>query len=149
MVAPVTVSGDGLTDNNSKAKAGTEVTLTAQPATGFDFGSFMVKTTGNQDVTVTDNKFIMPTEAVTVSAAFEGRPVTATLNVTGADGTTCKATLLDDSYKEISSVTNSSCASTGMTNMTLPSRAQPQQSSQIKNMRITIATQKPTTLMYR
>ena len=49
--------------------------------------------------------FIMPAEAVTVSAAFVGKSVTATLNVTGNDGATCTAAILDENYNEISSVT--------------------------------------------
>ena len=107
----VTASGDGLTDNGTKAKAGTEVTLTVTPATGFDFESLTVtKTADNSAVSVTKEsdtiyKFTMPKEAVSVSATFVGKPVTASLSVTGNDGTSCAAAMLDSTYKEVSSVT--------------------------------------------
>ena len=47
-------------------------------------------------------KFTMPTEAVTVSATFELKPVPISLSVTGSGGT---AALLDDSYNEVESPT--------------------------------------------
>ena len=102
----VSVTGNGVTTNDgTKAKTGTEVTLTATPATGFDLGSVTVTKETGGTVTVTDNKFTMPAEAVTVSATFVGKPVTASLNVTGIQGTTCMAMLTNDSYEEINSVT--------------------------------------------
>lgn len=106
----VTASSDGLTDNGTKAKAGSEVTLTVTPNTGFDFDSLTVtKTADSSAVSVTKEsdtiyKFTMPQEAVSVSATFVGKPVTASLNVTGNDGTACTAAILDESYNEISSV---------------------------------------------
>jgi len=102
----VSVTGDGVTTSDgTKAKAGTVVTLTAAPATGFTFGSYTVKTENNETVEVTDNKFTMPAKAVTVSATFVGEDTTATLAVTGNEETTCTAKLLDENYKKIDSVT--------------------------------------------
>lgn len=106
----VTASSDGLTDNGTKAKAGSEVTLTVTPDTGFDFDSLTVtKTADSSAVSVTKEsdtiyKFTMPQEAVSVSATFVGKPVTASLNVTGNDGTACTAAILDESYNETDSV---------------------------------------------
>ena len=103
----VSVTGNGVTTNDgTKAKAGTEVTLTVTPNTGFDLvsGSVTVTKASGETVNVTDNKFTMPTEAVTVTATFEGRPTTASLNVTGDKGPNCTAKLLDESYNEIESV---------------------------------------------
>lgn len=104
----VAVSGTGVvTDNNdvTTAKAGSEVTLTVNAYTGFTLDSVTVKKANGDTVPVTDNKFTMPTEAVTVSATFAGHPTTATLDVTGNEGTTCTAKLLDANYKEVDSVT--------------------------------------------
>ena len=95
---------------NGQAKAGSEVTLTVTPDTGFDFESLtVVKTADNSAVSVTKvsetiYKFTMPKDAVTVTATFVGKPVTASLIVTGNDGTSCTATMLDSTYKEVSSV---------------------------------------------
>lgn len=48
------------------ATAGTSVTLTAQAAQGWHFAGWQ-----SEDVTVTDNTFVMPEKAVTVTAVFE------------------------------------------------------------------------------
>ena len=107
----VTASSDGLTDNGTKAKAGSKVTLTVTPDTGFDFESLTVtKTVDNSAVDVTKEsdtsyKFNMPPDAVSVSATFVGKTVTASLGVEGNEGTTCAAAMLDSTYKEVSSVT--------------------------------------------
>ena len=53
--------------------AGTEITLTATPAEGYQFVSFEVKN-GEETVTVTDGKFQMPEGNVTVSATFTKIP---------------------------------------------------------------------------
>ena len=55
---------------NTTAAYGTTVTLAATPASGYKFTGWTVaKAAGT--VTVTNNQFTMPAEAVTVSAAFE------------------------------------------------------------------------------
>jgi hypothetical protein len=99
----VVVSGDGVAtaENETTAKAGSEVTLNVTPAAGFDLGSVAVTKASGGAVTVTDGKFTMPTEAVTATATFTARDVGVTLTVTGIDGTPCAAALLDDAYQEI------------------------------------------------
>ena len=92
---------------NGQAKAGSEVTLTVTPGTGFNFDSLTVtKTADNSAVSVTKEsatiyKFTMPKEAVSVSATFVGKPVTALLSVTGNTGTTCAAELLNDDFTPV------------------------------------------------
>ena len=100
-----TISGGTVTVastlENGKAKAGSEVTLTVTAGTGFTLDSVTVKKASGDTVAVTDNKFIMPTEAVTVSATFVGKDTTATLAVTGNEGTTCTAELLHDDFSAV------------------------------------------------
>lgn len=105
----VTASGGGLTDNGSKAKAGSEVTLTVTPATGFELvsGSVTVTKASGGAVTVTDNKFTMPAEAVTVSATFVGKDTSLTLSTAGNSGSTCTAKLLELENGEYKTVTGS------------------------------------------
>lgn len=56
----------------SQAVAGQTVTITATPSTGYKVKSVSAKKTASGTaITVTDNKFTMPAEAVTVSAEFE------------------------------------------------------------------------------
>lgn len=56
----------------SQAAAGQTVTITATPSTGYKVKSVSAKKTASGTaITVTDNKFTMPAEAVTVSAEFE------------------------------------------------------------------------------
>ena len=104
----VSITGDGVTMDNSttKARVGSgEVRLTMEAANGFNIiGSYTVKTESCETVSVSDNKFIMPTEPVIISAAFDGDIVSATLAVTGNNGTICTAFLLDNSYKEVRSL---------------------------------------------
>jgi len=85
----------------TQARAGSEVTLTATPAAGYQLGSFTVTKQGGETVTVTDNKFTMPAEAVTVSATFVGREVSVALTEAGNTGTTCKAALLTEAFAPV------------------------------------------------
>ena len=103
----VAIGGTGVvTANNvTTAKAGSTVTLTVEVGTGFTLGSVTVKKANGGTVTVENNTFTMPAEAVTVSATFAGKETTATLAVTGNEGTTCTAKLLNSAYEEIESVT--------------------------------------------
>ena len=106
----ITIS-DAITDgtvtakqNNAsvtQARAGSEVTLTAAPSVGYQFGSFTVTKQGGGTVTVTDNKFTMPAEAVTVTATFVGREVSVALTEAGNTGTTCKAALLTEAFAPV------------------------------------------------
>ena len=75
-----------VTASANTAAAGTEITLTATPDTGYSFTSWSVKNASTDaDITVTDNKFTMPDANVTVSATFTAIAVTGvTLNKTSA-----------------------------------------------------------------
>ena len=56
---------------DSTAKVGEEVTITAQPATGFELGTIIVTAADGTAVTVSDgNKFTMPDSNVTITATF-------------------------------------------------------------------------------
>ena len=68
----------GTTDVAASAKEGTEVTVTATPSTGYELSGITVKTAGNVDVDVTDGKFIMPSDDVTVTASFSKIDYTVT-----------------------------------------------------------------------
>ena len=60
----------------TSAKAGDEVTLTNTPAEGYEFVSYSVTCkTNNEAVIVTDGKFTMPADDVTVSATFKKKPI--------------------------------------------------------------------------
>lgn len=65
------IANGTVTASQTTAKAGTEVTLTAAPATGYKFGSWSVtNATTSAAITVTNNKFTMPAANVNVSATF-------------------------------------------------------------------------------
>ena len=67
----VTVTNDGngtASASHAKAVAGTEITLTATPNTGYHFKEWQVISGG---VTIKDNKFTMPNANVEVKAIFE------------------------------------------------------------------------------
>ena len=65
------------------AVAGTEITLTAVPAPGYAFDHWEVV---KGDVTITDNRFLMPAGAVTVKAVFTAK--TFTVYYDPGDGST-------------------------------------------------------------
>lgn len=97
----VAITSATVDDNDvTKAKAGTEVTLTVTPAVGFE-----VDTVKYNNTTITASagvyQFTMPTEAVTVNASFVGKPVTAALNVTGNGGSAALMELDNGEYKTI------------------------------------------------
>ena len=78
MTYAVTVQNDGngtASANPATAVADTEITLTASPNSGYRFKEWQVVSGG---VTITDNKFTMPAQAVTVKAIFEAIPTTPT-----------------------------------------------------------------------
>ncbi|MCR5660492.1 MAG: T9SS type A sorting domain-containing protein [Bacteroidales bacterium] len=54
----------------TQAYAGTTVTLTATPETGYCLSSWTVKDGNNQNIPVTNNQFTMPESNVTVTATF-------------------------------------------------------------------------------
>jgi len=61
-----------------KAVAGDEITVTATPADSYALGEITVKTASGKDVTVTEGKFTMPAENVTVTATFKAIEYTIT-----------------------------------------------------------------------
>lgn len=67
------ITGGTVTANPTTAAANATVTLTATPATGYEFGAWDVKDASNNTITVTDNKFTMPAANVTVSATFNAK----------------------------------------------------------------------------
>ena len=67
----ITVTNDGngtASANPANAQAGTTITLTATPKSGYQFKAWQVVSGG---VTIIDNKFTMPAQAVEVKAIFE------------------------------------------------------------------------------
>ena len=62
-------NGTVATSPEGKAAEGTEVAITATPATGYKVGTTTV-TAGETNVTVTDGKFTMPAANVTVTVTF-------------------------------------------------------------------------------
>ncbi len=71
--------------DKATAAAGEEVTITATPDEGYKLASVSVRgVTTDLAVTVTNNKFTMPADAVTVNATF-AQPEDITINPTGGD----------------------------------------------------------------
>ena len=66
------VENGNISADASYALQGTTINLTATPATGYEFNSWIVFKTGdiNTEVTVTSNSFTMPDYPVTVTAIF-------------------------------------------------------------------------------
>lgn len=56
--------------DKTSAKEGETVTITAAPDKGYQLDSLTVKTASGKDVTITDGKFTMPAEDVTLAATF-------------------------------------------------------------------------------
>ncbi|MBQ6755981.1 MAG: hypothetical protein IJP43_03425 [Oscillospiraceae bacterium] len=67
------------------AKMGDTVTVTVNPATGYELETLTVKDSKNGSVTVTNNAFVMPADDVTISATFKKINYTIT---NGVDSTT-------------------------------------------------------------
>ena len=65
------VTGGSIAASANSATAGTEITLTPTPASGYQFVSWTVLDGSANEVTVTNNKFTMPGSDVTVSATFK------------------------------------------------------------------------------
>ena len=59
-----------VTASKESALEGEEVTLIITSDTGYELTTMEVKDENNSDITVTDNKFVMPSSDVTVSAVF-------------------------------------------------------------------------------
>ncbi len=65
------VNGTVTTDPSGSAEAGDTVTITASPAEGYEVDTITVTAADQSTVTVTDNKFTMPAQAVTVTVTFK------------------------------------------------------------------------------
>lgn len=68
------ISNGNVTANKATAKMGETVTLTANPASGYQFDSWNVTTAESENLTVTSGTFTMPASNVTVSANFTELP---------------------------------------------------------------------------
>lgn len=70
-VTVASVTGGSVTASPARAEAGTEITLTVSPATGYELTSLTAKDSDNATVTITsNNKFTMPAKNVTVTPVF-------------------------------------------------------------------------------
>ena len=78
-----TEGGGTASASPESAAAGTEITLSAVPAPGYAFDHWEVV---SGDVTITDNRFLMPAGAVTVKAVFTAK--TFTVYYDPGDGST-------------------------------------------------------------
>ena len=65
-----TTNGTVTANKTTNVAQGETVTLTVTPASGYELGTLTVKDASDNNVTVTDNTFIMPASNVTVSATF-------------------------------------------------------------------------------
>ena len=68
-----------VTANPTSAEAGTTITLTVTPETGYVLDALTVTDASSNPVTVTENKFTMPASNVTVTATFKENEIPATL----------------------------------------------------------------------
>lgn len=70
------IANGTVTANPTSAEEGAEITLTATPATGYEFGEWNVTNAStNAAISVTDNKFTMPAADVNVSATFNSKSI--------------------------------------------------------------------------
>ena len=76
-----------VTANPTETYAGETITLSITPADGYELDELTVMN-GETPVTVTDNTFVMPAAAVTVSATFKEKAVATTYAVNIAEGLT-------------------------------------------------------------
>jgi uncharacterized repeat protein (TIGR02543 family) len=91
---PVTIQNDGngtASANAASASSGTGITLTATPNNGYHFKEWQVVSGG---VTVSDSKFTMPNNEVTIKAVFEADvPVTHSITVQNDGNGTASANI--------------------------------------------------------
>lgn len=96
----VTVSPEG------PVEAGTEVTVTANGAAGYEVDTITVMN-GTESVTVTDGKFTMPAGNVTVSATFKKVEVPADDPITAPDGAVdADTTVTESTDNTVTTTTN-------------------------------------------
>ena len=103
-----TISADAET-----ADEGDEITLTATPAAGYEFASWIVKDADNNDIAVTENKFNMPASNVTVTATFSKIKYTISTAVsTTAAGNAGCAVWMKDGFETINNAATSTVGTT-------------------------------------
>ncbi len=78
------ITGGSISADKSQASAGTVVTLSANPAYGYEFGAWVED---YEDVTIVDNQFTMPEHDVNISATFQELQKYAINCATLAEGT--------------------------------------------------------------
>ena len=88
---PASITGGTVTASKSTAHVDDEITLTATPVDGYQFGAFTVTSNG-QTVTVSDNTFTMPAGNVTVSATFTAIDYTVSVAATTNGSVTASKT---------------------------------------------------------
>lgn len=83
-------TGGSLTADKSSAAQGATVTLTPTPATGYQFSGY----TSSPSVTITNNKFTMPNQNITITATFSkiNYTITKGTSPSGAGTVTAPAT---------------------------------------------------------
>ena len=84
-----TISSDNVT-----AKEWAEITLTATPTSNYNFTSWTVKDADDNNITVTDNSFVMPAKNVTVTATFTKKSTSTSWWAGGGGGnssSSCKS----------------------------------------------------------
>lgn len=94
-----TVSSESgtVTATPATGPAGTEITLSNSPSEGYKFAFYTVTTADGAVVTVTDGKFTMPAQDVTVTADFTAINFTVTV-VTSENGSVSANTIMGESY---------------------------------------------------
>ncbi len=90
-VSVAAITNGSVTASKSTASVGEEITLTATPSAGYNFGAFTVTSNG-QTVTVSDNTFTMPAGNVTVSATFTAIDYTVSVAATTNGSVTASKT---------------------------------------------------------
>ena len=92
------VSNWTISSDKAEAKEWDTITLSATPATNYNFWSWTVKDADNNAITVTDNKFTMPAGNVTVTATFSAKPASYSWGG-GSSRSSSKTTIADDTKK--------------------------------------------------
>lgn len=111
------IVGGTVTASPVEAEEGSEITLTATPAEGYNFSSWNVTNASTSAaITVTDNKFTMPAANVNVSATFTKKGSDVTYMLADMDGfsdwgtsySKRTTTFSDGAYVELASANHSS-----------------------------------------
>lgn len=87
-VTVVTNTAGTITTNRSTATYGDLVSVSASPVIGYNFESWNVTTDGGQQISVTNDSFVMPAANVSVAAVFSSATYTVTVAQTTGGNTT-------------------------------------------------------------